>query len=409
VRVDGTLDLSGYSPTFNGLAGAGTVTSGSAGNVNLTLGDSNASSSFMGVIQDGSGTIGLTKTGTGTLTLSGTSTYTGKTIVQAGTLQLGTYNTTGIGLTNAGVAGPLGAPTGVNATIDLYNGVTLQMGNTNPRVNQATDRTINLAGSGTGTVSIRTNDNDTSFTFGAVTATGTGAKTLALFTGYQGNGDRESMIINGPISNADDGSPTSLQVTFTTQTGSESYVSLNSVNTFTGPITLVKGSNVNSAYLTIGGVRTKDGNTPGTGSLGNGNYPGAIFLDTNTTLFYDSSATQILAGQISGSGALTMSGPGMLTLSASNTYTGVTTLSGGVLAVGHDHAIGDTLTFSGGTIQSADATSHTLANTLNALTGNVTVGGSGNLTFSQRLQPSLPASVTPTPRANGLAGVKKSK
>ena len=280
----------------------------------------------------GAGT--LTKSGGGTLILSAANSFTGKTSVQAGTLQLGIYSNTGIGLTNAGVAGPLGAPTGADATIDLSNGVTLQMGNTSPRVNQATDRTINLASSGSGTVTIRANDNDTSFTFGSVTATGTGAKNLALFTGYQGNGDRESMIFNGSIADSSDNSPTSLQVTFRTQTGSQSYVSLNAGGTFTGPITLTKGNaDPCSYYMTIGGVRTKDGGTPGSGQLGGGSYAGAISLDTDTILNYYSSAAQTLSGVISGAGSLAVSAAGSLTLTGPNTYGGTTAVTTGKLLV----------------------------------------------------------------------------
>jgi len=280
----------------------------------------------------GAGT--LTKSAGGTLILSAANSFTGKTSVQAGTLQLGIYGNTGIGLTNAGVAGPLGAPTGADATIDLSTGVTLQMGNTSPRVNQATDRTINLASSGSGTVTIRVNDNDTSFTLGAVTATGTGAKNLALFTGYQGNGDRESLIFNGAIADSADNSPTSLQVTFRTQTGSQSYVSLKAGGTFSGPITLTKGNaDPCSYYMTIGGVRTKDGGTPGAGQLGGGSYAGAIALDTDTILNYYSSAAQTLSGVISGAGSIAVSAAGTLTLTGPNSYTGTTAVTAGKLLV----------------------------------------------------------------------------
>ena len=344
VAVDGTgaLDLNGLSPTLNGLNGlndTGTVTSGVAGNATLTLGDADTSSTFPGVIQNGSGTVGLTKIGSGTLALIGTSsTYTGKTSILAGTLQIGNVNgTDSTAITNAGVAGPLGAPTGANATIDLYNDVTLQMGSTDGpggRVNQATNRTINLAGTGPGTVSIKVNDNDTSFTFGAVTATGTGAKTLALFTGYQGNGDREVMTFNGAISGAPGGGPLSLEVTYQTSSGSRSVVNLKQGGTFTGPITLVNGNGVNFAYLTIGGVITLEfftGNpisTPGSGTLNGGNYASAISLDTNTILYYNSSAAQTLSGVISGAGSLTKDGAGTLTLSGAQNYATLNTKAG---------------------------------------------------------------------------------
>lgn len=314
----------------------GTLAFGSAEAMITTVGNGTITAKVTG-----SG--GLTKSGAGTLTLSGLNTYTGKTSILSGTVDLGIDNLTGTGLTNAGVAGPLGAATGADATIDMYNGTTLQTGNTNPRVNQATDRPINLAGTGPGTVTLRVNDNDTSFTFGAVTATGTGAKTLALFTGFQGNGDRETLTFNGPVSEAPGGGPLSLQVTFTTQTQSTSYVNLSAVNTFTGPITLVQGSNNPTGYLTIGGVLTNDGNTPGTGTLGGGNYAGAIALGTSTILHYDSSAAQTFAGPISGVGSVTKAvAAGVLTLSGTNTYGGATSITAGTLIAASAAALGST-------------------------------------------------------------------
>ncbi|MCX6875652.1 MAG: autotransporter-associated beta strand repeat-containing protein [Verrucomicrobia bacterium] len=313
----------------------------------------------------------LTKSGGGTLILSAANTYTGKTIIQAGTLQLGIYNSGSYGLTNAGVPGPLGAPNGAAATIDIHPGVTLQMGNTIPRIDQATDRSLNLAGTGAGTVTIRVNDNDTSFTFGAVTATGTGAKTLALFTGSpQGNGDREAVIFNGPISDSSDLSPTSLNVNFNTQTGSESYVSIKEGGTFTGPITLVRGANVNSAYLTVGGVRTRLGGTPGSGQLGGGNYAGNISLGTNTILDYFSSANQTLSGEITGAGKLTKGVAGsVLTLTGANSYTGITAVTAGKLLVN------GTNSGTGAVNVAADAT----------LGGVGTIGGATTLANNGRL------------------------
>jgi autotransporter-associated beta strand protein len=303
--------------------------------LSTTVSATNGTITFVGGPIAGSGS--LTKSGGGTLTIGNatatTNTYTGKTIVRGGTL------VSGLGpnyLSNAGVPGVFGAPTGANATIDLYNGVTLQNNGSNPRFNQATDRPLNLAGTGPGTVSVRFNDNDTSLTFSNVTATGTGAKTLALFTGNNGNGDREAMIFTGAIADSSDGSPTALAVTFRTQTGSTSWVSLSGVNTFTGPITLTPYDGNPTGTLVIGGVRAPatGANTVGTGKLGNGNYPGAIALGTKTILEYDSTAAQILSGPISGVGVLTKTGSGTLTLSGTNTYKGDTTVSAGTLVLG---------------------------------------------------------------------------
>ena len=323
-----TTFADGTNVIFNNSAGGTITVAPNVAPLSMAVSGS-GNYSFTGGPISGSGA--LTKAGASTLTMAGLNSFTGKTTVQAGTL---TLSTASIGFTNEGVAGPLGAPTGADAVIDLFNGVTVRSGNTSPRVDQVTNRPLNLAATGPGTVTLRVNDNDTNFTFGAVTATGTGAKTIALVTGADGNGDREAVIFNGSISDSSDSSSTSLNVNYNTQTGSESYVSLNGGGTFTGPITLVRGSNANSAFLVVGGVRTRSTNVPGSGSLGGGSYSGNVSLDTNTIFYYNSSANQVLSGDISGPGALTkVVAASTLTLSGSNSYGGITTVTAGTLRI----------------------------------------------------------------------------
>jgi len=64
-------------------------------------------------------------------------------------------------------------------------------------------------------------------------------------------------------------------------------------------------------------------------------------------------ASDTISGTISGLGSLTKVGSGTLTLSASNSYAGTTTFSGGVLSLNNASALagGGNLTFSGGTLQ----------------------------------------------------------
>ena len=82
----GTIDLAGYSPTVMTLSGsAGAITnSGSAESI-LTVHQS-ATTTFGGSLTDGVKKVALSLTGPGTLILSGTNSYTGGTIVNAGTL-----------------------------------------------------------------------------------------------------------------------------------------------------------------------------------------------------------------------------------------------------------------------------------------------------------------------------------
>ena len=229
-----------------GTANGGNVTLGATNTVTLVNGWTTATLGINGTIDDGGNGYGLIKDGAGTLKLSGTNTYTGKTIILSGTLAAGSA------FSDIGVAGPLGAPTGANAIIDIYNGATLAY--RGPQGTVSTNRPINLAGSGPGTWTISANGNDTTLALnGAITATATGPMTLDLRLGDAGNGDRERLtVVNAGIPNASDGSPLSLNVTCRTQTGSQSYVTLNGVNTFTGSTRLEQTSGGSTGYFTLG-------------------------------------------------------------------------------------------------------------------------------------------------------------
>ncbi|PYK58881.1 MAG: hypothetical protein DME43_10200 [Verrucomicrobia bacterium] len=89
---NGKLDISAHDApgvTIGSIEGDGNVFLGAD---NLTVGSINLSTAFSGVIQDGgqNGGIGgsLTKIGAGTLDLTGANTYTGKTAVSGGVLQV---------------------------------------------------------------------------------------------------------------------------------------------------------------------------------------------------------------------------------------------------------------------------------------------------------------------------------
>ncbi len=87
VNANGTLGLSVPAATVASLSGAGNV---SLNNGVLTAGGNNANTTFSGVIGSapGSATSGFIKTGTGTMTVTNNSTYSGPTIISAGTLKL---------------------------------------------------------------------------------------------------------------------------------------------------------------------------------------------------------------------------------------------------------------------------------------------------------------------------------
>jgi autotransporter-associated beta strand protein len=367
---DGTTDgvpfANGNDVVFDHPAGFGITVVGTVSPASVLISAPGANSELIGT---GSiaGTTGLTKSGVGQLTIQTVNSFTGKVSLKGGIIQLIGFG----GLTNAGVNGPLGAPVGANATIDLFNETILQTVNTNPRIDQATDRPLNLAGIGAGTVTLRVNDNDTSFTFGNVTATGTGAKTLGLLMGHLGNGERETLTFTGPISDSSDGAPTGLNVSF--NNASNGYLNLAGANAFTGPISAVNLNPLGVSYLTVGGLRTGTSNSgpnsqniPGTGSLAAGNYPGAISLGSKVVFNHLSTTNQTLAGVVSGAGAVSVDGPSTLTLSGLNTYTGDTTV-----------VVGSTLV-----LPAAGGMTFALSNTAaNKITGAGTASLSGAFTI----------------------------
>jgi len=221
--------------------------------------------------------------------------------------------------------------------ITFPSGTTLQ-------VNPGSNGTYNISNAfilsgGAGTINLKCNRNDTIYNFtGPFTSTASAAQTLAITTGYAGNGDREEITLDTAIPNASGGSALSVNVTFASQTASFDYVNLKGANTFTGNITLTQGNASPQGYLTVGGRGYKPASanfavTPGSGGLAT-NYPGNVALGNATTFVYASSAAQNMAGVISGVGALRVAGSGALTLSGVNTCSGNTTVdSGGSLVL----------------------------------------------------------------------------
>jgi autotransporter-associated beta strand protein len=240
-------------------------------------------------------TTSLTKNGTGTWILSGANTYTGNTIINAGTLQIAKaaslYNATTANWT----ASRIRVASGGTLAFNVGN-------STNGEFTQAQVNTLlsNLTGSNS-------------------TAT-TGMRSGSTFGFDTTNADGGSFTIAGVVQN---GNSNGNQTVGLTKLG-------------TGTLTLT-GNNTYSGATTIS-VGTLE--IASTGRLGGGSYAGNIA--NAGTFIYSGSNGQTLSGIISGSGALTQNGTGTLTLTGNNTYSGATTISAGNLSISGVSALTNT-------------------------------------------------------------------
>jgi autotransporter-associated beta strand protein len=117
VYAPALIDMNGFANTVSGLTGNGTVDVLNGGNSILTVGNNNVPSTFAGLLKNTSGTLGLTKAGNGQFTLLGAHTYTGPTIINAGTLEVHDPNALGSGASPVTInGGALHTTTSLNLT-----------------------------------------------------------------------------------------------------------------------------------------------------------------------------------------------------------------------------------------------------------------------------------------------------
>ncbi|MEW9573470.1 autotransporter domain-containing protein [Rhodanobacter sp. Si-c] len=135
-----------------------------------------------------------------------------------------------------------------------------------------------------------------------------------------------------------------------------------------------------SGTLILTGINTYTGGTTisnGTLQVGNGTTDGALGtgnIANNAALVFDNTAGTTVAGNISGTGSLTLQGSGTLTLSGVNTYTGGTTISNGTLVFdqANDGTFSSAISGSG-RFAKAGAGTLILDGNSGAFTGNTTV------------------------------------
>lgn len=418
VRSGGIFDVMGTGATataesFDGLAGTGTVRNTVGTLFTLTLGSNNSSNlapytlgaaaagvsstglnNFGGVIQ---GNISLNKIGSGTQILSGNNTYSGSTIINEGTLKLGTTNAlpSGAGkgdVTLVGDSTATGVAIGGSATV-LAPG-TLDLGGYNQAINGLNSTTggyvISTPGAGANTSNTLTVGNgDANGAFNGVIADGyaVGAdSTTAAPLAYAGvinftKTGTGTQVLSG--ANTASGLLTVNQGEVDLNATAANAWSGNVIVNTTGVLKLLQSSQIlDSMTLTVaGGTFRLNGYTEtvaGVSLTG-----GGFILDivgggalTSTTTFDLQSGT--VSGVLAGSVGVSKTTGGTVILSGANTFTGKTSVTGGVLSISADNNLGaapgsnvdDQLTLDGGTLQ-------TTASLVIASTRRITVGVSG--------------------------------
>jgi len=272
----------------------------SAQAVTLT-GTSTANNSLaLQVTDNGTGKTSLSKTGTGTWILrNAASTYTGITTITGGVLGVDHLN-------NGGQASSIGSSSNAAANLVIGNGATLRYtgaGDTTDRLFTLSAGTSVIESSGTGAIVFSNT--------GSAAYSGSGNRTLGLGGTNTGSNTMGGSIIDGP--------------------GGITTVGKNDAGTW-----LLTGNNTYTGNTVINNGLLQLGNGGTTGSIASP----TIIVDTAGTLGFNRSDTMTLNGTISGAGNVAQSGTGTTVLTATETYTGGTTINAGTLQLGNGGANG---------------------------------------------------------------------
>ena len=371
------------SDTIASLAGAGNAVL----NANLTFGNG-VDTTVSGII---SGTGSLTKAGAGALTLSNANTYSGDTVINAGTLLLGASdviaNTSNVvingGTLNLGAhSDAVGAVTvGINggsiiSSSGVLTGSSYTLNNTNPVLISArlAGGSLTQAGSGTttlsgensysggtflnaGTLVVAADANlgnasgSIAFNGGTLNSTASFALSATRAITLPGNAifnvnGSTTLIYNGVI--AGPGALTKIGLGTLILGGNNAYTGSTTINA--GAMTITGGL-ADTADVTVASGASYNVNSADTinSILGSGN----VNLGANLSLKSDTAFT--FAGAFTGSGSMVKVGSGTFTLSGASTFTGETVLNASQLILANGDALGSsTLVSSGGLLEVAD-------------------------------------------------------
>ncbi len=350
-----------------------------------------------------SGSGGLIKTGGGRLDLTASNSFGGEMAIRQGEVAANT-------LANTGAVSSLGAG-GVIRLGDTTSGGLLRYTGTG----HSTNRSIFLAGSTGGGTLVADGSGSVNFA-GTLSASAAGAKTLTL--SGTGTGQLSGAISNGSgtVSISKTGSGLWILSGTNSHTGnttiSAGVLEAGNSSVFgTGTVVMAGGTLRASAPIAISNSLSQTANSTISGTSAitlSGSYaqtgsrtltvnnsalttfsgPFLTLADNNQTNTFTLAGTGnvlissvIRDGTGTGADGLTKSSTAELTLSGDNTYSGVTTLSAGLLSLGHNRALGTGgFTVNGGTLRAVGG-SRNLANAVR-LGGNLAFSGTDHLTFT---------------------------
>jgi autotransporter-associated beta strand protein len=288
----------------------------------------------------GDGSIGgsgaLTKSGTGALTLAMSNSYTGGTVLNAGTLNLNHASAIGSGtltINGGAIDNTSGAPVALstdnaqawNADINFTGSNSLDLG-IGP-VTLSGNRTVSV---GANTLSVGGAIGDGGNGFG-LTKAGAGTLVLGGASTYGGPVavNQGTLVVAADSPNGGPGplgGDTGAVVLGMAAAGVAARLLIR------GPYTVGRNINVQGGASTIGTAI----DSPGA-------FTGSILLNNSVTIqtgLSPAGSVTFTTGNIAGPGGVNVAGPGITTFAGNNSYTGGTIVNGGTLSVSADSNLG---------------------------------------------------------------------
>jgi autotransporter-associated beta strand protein len=286
---------------------------------------------------------GLTKNGAGTLTLGAVGTFTGNTVVNAGTLaySLGSGGTldlpSGAGLSGAGSFSAAGGYLKIRGDMTMGGAISLSQ----------------VGSPGTYLSGIQLDSSVRTLTASSITLSGD------LGTSANGSG----LILDTSASNG------TINLN----------VSLGRDNTFFSPSSFVANAGTGTINVTGTGGGSNGWKATPVSLTGSVNISGNVLSDAALTVNSGATTSGAISGALSGGMSLTKAGSGSLLLTGANTYTGATTVSAGQL-VGNSSSLQGAIT-NNAAVTFDQVSDGTYAGLMSG-TGSLTKAGVGILTLS---------------------------